>query len=109
MTALVWLSPHARNLSSALQPIWPTTSEARLYLHPPWCVRRFAKNLKATSGGEDLDPEALMSFLYTLTDGAEIKGYLSEFLVYRMELGSLQMSSSRERHSMQNKIHGFCL
>jgi hypothetical protein len=80
VTALVWLSPHARNLSSALQPIWPTTSEARLYLHPPWCVRRFAKNLKATSGGEDLDPEALMSFLYTLTDGAEIKGYLSEFL-----------------------------
>jgi hypothetical protein len=41
---------------------------------------RFADNLKATSGGEDLDPEALMSFLFTLTDGAEIKGYLSEFL-----------------------------
>ena len=27
-----------------------------------------------------MDPEALMSFLFTLTDGAEIKGYLTEFL-----------------------------
>jgi hypothetical protein len=43
-------------------------------------MSRFAESLKATSGGEDLDPEALMSFLFTLTDGAEIKGYLSEFL-----------------------------
>ena len=36
--------------------------------------------MKATSGGEDLDPEALMSFLFTLTDAAEVKGYLADFL-----------------------------
>ena len=47
---------------------------------PCFDAARFAESLKATSGGEDLDPEALMSFLFTLTDAAEIKGYLSEFL-----------------------------
>jgi|TARA_B100000519_G_scaffold179191_1_gene169912 hypothetical protein len=47
-------------------------------VRPP--QRWFAESLKSLSGGEDLDPEALMSFLFTLTDPGEIKTYISEFL-----------------------------
>lgn len=43
--------------------------------------RWFASSLRGLAGGEDLDPEALMSFLFTLADPSEVSLPLTYFPV----------------------------